>query len=205
MRRRYRRRVLAAFAWLCCAVAVVHAADGTTTPANDVTTTTRATDRGETRLPELVVEATPVYSAASSDEINAKRFELRPHTRMIQLLNNIPGLVVAQHRGGNKAPQWLIRGFDADHGTDINVMVDELPVNLVSHAHGQGYADINFMIPELVNRIDYRKGPYYADEGDFASAGSAHFYYFDVLPQNFATVTLGVTTINARWLEPHRE
>ncbi len=190
MRRRYRRRVLAAFAWLCCAVAVVHAADGTTTPANDATTT-RASDGNDTRLPEMLVEAPPVYSAASSDEISAKRFELRPHTRMIQLLNNIPGLVVAQHQGGNKAPQYLIRGFDADHGTDFAVFADGLPVNLVTHGHGQGYADINFVIPETIERYQLRKGPYFFEYGDFANAGALNFVTKDELAENFLLVEGG--------------
>ena len=114
--RRYRCRMLGGLAWLCCAVAVVHAADDpTSTQTND--TTTQAADAKETRLPELVVEAPPVFSAASSDEINAERFELRPHTRMIQLLNNIPGLVVAQHQGGVSSAWPSVRSFSPKSGT----------------------------------------------------------------------------------------
>ena len=99
---------------------------------------TAAPDGGgdETRLEELVVEAQRPVSAASSREMNAKDFNIRPHSTLLQILNNVPGLVVAQHQGGSKAPQWFLRGFDADHGTDIAVFADDLPVNFVTHAHG---------------------------------------------------------------------
>ena len=81
-------------------------------------------------------------------------------------------MVVTQHSGDGKANQYFLRGYNLDHGTDFATFVEGMPVNMPTHGHGQGYADINFMIPELVERIDFRKGPYYADEGDFASAGS---------------------------------
>jgi outer membrane receptor protein involved in Fe transport len=178
------RRVLGVLAWLCCATAVVHA-DESTTPATDSAQPAEQKTQGETRLPEMVVEAPPVYSAASSDEISAERFELRPHTQMIQLLNQIPGLVVAQHQGGNKAPQYLIRGFDADHGTDFAVFVDDLPVNLPTHAHGQGYADINFVIPETVETYRLRKGPYFLEYGDFANAGALDIVTKEEFAENF--------------------
>ena len=84
-----------------------------------------------------------------------------------------------------------LRGFNLDHGTDFATYVDAMPVNLRSNAHGQGYSDLNFIIPELVQRIDYRKGPYFADEGDFSSAGAARLSLVDTLPQGIATVTLG--------------
>src|SRR5262249_43265844 len=91
---------------------------------------------GEERLKEVLVEAAKPMSAASSEEIRARDFEERPHSTLIQILNNLPGLVVAQHQGGSKAPQWFLRGFDADHGTDVAVSVDGLPINMVTHAHG---------------------------------------------------------------------
>lgn len=105
-------------------------------------------DSAHGALSEIVVEAKKPMSAASSDEIRARDFDLRPHSTLIEILNNVPGLVVAQHQGGAKAAQYLIRGFDSDHGTDFALYVDGTPVNLVSHAHGQGYADLNFVIPE---------------------------------------------------------
>jgi outer membrane receptor protein involved in Fe transport len=130
---------------------------------------------GEVRLEELVVEAPTPRSAASADEVGARELAVRPHHTIAQILNNVPGLVVAQHQGGSKAPQWFLRGFDADHGTDVAVSVDGLPVNLVTHAHGQGYADPNFLIPEVVERIRVTKGPYLPQVGDFGTAGAVEF------------------------------
>ncbi len=123
-------------------------------------------------LQEIVVEAAKPLSAASSQEIRARDFELRPHGTLIEVLNNVPGLVVSQHQGGAKAPQWLIRGFDADHGTDFAVFADGVPVNLVSHAHGQGYADMSYLIPESIEGLQLWKGPYFARFGDFMNAGA---------------------------------
>jgi outer membrane receptor protein involved in Fe transport len=123
-------------------------------------------------LPEVVVESRQPVSAASSDDIAAETFALRPHATLQEILNNVPGLVVRQHQGGGKATQYLIRGFNADHGTDFLVTVDGLPVNLRSHAHGQGYADLNFVIPETIETLRLRKGPYFADLGDFGTAGA---------------------------------
>jgi len=138
-----------------------------------------------TRLEEIVVEAKKPQSAASSDEIRARDYELRPHATTQEILNNIPGLVVAQHQGGGKATQWLIRGFDADHGTDISVNVDDLPINLPTHAHGQGYADLNPLIPETVDYIQLRKGPYFLEYGDFATAGALNVVTLDRFKENF--------------------
>ncbi len=91
------------------------------------------------------------------------------------LLRKVPGLFIGQHAGGGKAEQLFLRGFDIDHGTDINVTVDGLPVNMVSHAHGQGYADLHFIIPETIQKIDFGKGPYYENKGNFNTAGYANF------------------------------
>lgn len=103
----------------------------------------------------------------------------------------MPGLVVTQHSGAGKANQYFLRGFNLDHGTDFATWVAGMPVNLRTHAHGQGYTDLNFIIPELVERVDYFKGPYYAQLGDFASAGAAQMFYSDRLKQNLALGTLG--------------
>lgn len=92
-----------------------------------------------------------------------------------EVLRKVPGLIIGQHAGGGKAEQLFLRGFDIDHGTDINITVDGLPVNMVSHAHGQGYADLHFLIPETIQKIDFGKGPYYADQGNFATAGFVAF------------------------------
>ncbi|MDE0470639.1 MAG: TonB-dependent receptor plug domain-containing protein [Ekhidna sp.] len=91
------------------------------------------------------------------------------------ILRRVPGLFIGQHAGGGKAEQIFLRGFDIDHGTDINITVDGLPVNMVSHAHGQGYADLHFVIPETVEKIDFGKGAYYQDKGNFTTAGYVDF------------------------------
>jgi outer membrane receptor protein involved in Fe transport len=127
---------------------------------------------GRARLTETIVEAKKPVSAASSDDISAETFNLRPHATMQEILNNVPGLIVRQHQGGGKATQYLIRGFNADHGTDFLVTVDGVPVNFVTHGHGQGYADTNFIIPETIETLQLRKGPYFPELGDLAVAGS---------------------------------
>src|SRR5262249_11560826 len=128
--------------------------------AQDSGQTATARQGDATRLQELVVEAQRPVSAASSRELRARDFLERPDLTIMQVLNNIRGLLVAQHQGGGKAPQWFLRGFDADHGTDVAVYADDMPINLVSHAHGQGYADPNFLIPEVIERVELYKGPY---------------------------------------------
>ena len=94
----------------------------------------------------------------------------------------MPGLEVTSHSGEGKANQYLMRGYNLDHGTDLAVSVDGMPINNPTHAHGQGYTDLNFMIPELATNIKYTKGTYYADQGDFAAVGSIHLSYLDRLP-----------------------
>jgi hypothetical protein len=111
--------------------------------------------------------------------------------RPAEVLEFVAGVIVTQHSGDGKANQYYLRGFNLDHGTDFATYVDGMPVNMPTHAHGQGYSDLNWLIPELVDRIAYGKGPYYADEGDFASAGAAHIRLFDALPRGTASVTLG--------------
>lgn len=129
--------------------------------------------------------------AASQGAIHADLLAARPALRTGELLEFVPGMIVTQHSGDGKANQYFLRGFNLDHGTDFATHVDGMPVNMRSHAHGQGYSDVNFLIPELVQRIDYRKGPYFAGDGDFSSAGSARFRLFDRLPQGIASATLG--------------
>jgi outer membrane receptor protein involved in Fe transport len=121
---------------------------------------------------EVVVTGRRPMTAASSTTIRERDFLLRPHPRPADILSVTPGLYVVQHAGGGKANQYFLRGFDADHGTDVAISVDGVPVNLVSHGHGQGYADLHWVIPELVQRIEVHKGPYFAEHGDFATAGA---------------------------------
>jgi len=108
-----------------------------------------------------------------------------------ELLRKVPGLFIGQHAGGGKAEQLFLRGFDLDHGTDINISVDGMPVNMVSHAHGQGYADLHFLIPELVEKIDFDKGPYHADKGNLATAGYVAFRTKDRLENSSLTLEGG--------------
>ena len=129
--------------------------------------------------------------AASEGAVTSKLIEARPTLRPAELLEFVPGVIVTQHSGDGKANQYFLRGFNLDHGTDFASYVDGMPVNMPTHAHGHGYSDLNWLIPELVDRIRYRKGPYYAEEGDFASAGSARIDLVDTLPRGVASLTLG--------------
>ena len=116
---------------------------------------------------------------------------LRPINNSQEVLRMVPGLFIGQHAGGGKAEQIFLRGFDVDHGTDINIAVDGMPVNMVSHAHGQGYADLHFVIPELIDKVNFNKGPYYADKGNFATAGFVDFKTKDYLENNFVKLEGG--------------
>ncbi len=129
--------------------------------------------------------------AASQGVIRAELLKNRPALRPGEVLEFVPGLIVTQHSGDGKANQYFLRGFNLDHGTDFATTVNGLPVNMPSHGHGQGYSDLNFLLPELVDRIAYRKGPYFAQNGDFASAGSADIVYRTQLDAPFGAVTLG--------------
>ena len=129
--------------------------------------------------------------AASQGTVTATLLENRPTLRPGEILEFVPGLVVTQHSGEGKANQYFLRGFNLDHGTDFATFVAGMPINARSHAHGQGWTDLNFLIPELVERITYKKGTYYADEGDFASAGAAHIHLYNSLKQGIASLTLG--------------
>lgn len=129
--------------------------------------------------------------AASQGVINAELLKSRPALRPGEVLEFVPGLIVTQHAGDGKANQYFLRGFNLDHGTDFATSVDGIPVNMPTHAHGQGYTDLNFLLPELVQRIEYRKGPYFAQTGDFGSAGGADIVYQRKLDAPFASVTVG--------------
>jgi len=120
-------------------------------------------------------------STASQGVVDKDEIELTPAYRPGQVLETVPGLDVTVHSGEGKANQYLMRGYNLDHGTDLAVFVDGMPVNEPTHAHGQGYADVNFMIPELATNISYTKGPYYTDEGDFASVGAVHVNYLETI------------------------
>jgi outer membrane receptor protein involved in Fe transport len=129
--------------------------------------------------------------SASSGAVTSLLIKNRPTLRPAEVLEFIPGMIVTQHSGEGKANQYFLRGFNLDHGTDFASFVDGMPVNMPSHAHGQGYTDLNWLIPELVSRISYRKGPYFAEEGDFASVGSARIGLVDTLPSGIASISVG--------------
>jgi hypothetical protein len=127
-----------------------------------------------------------IYKTISDLDIH-----LRPINNSQEVLRMVPGLFIGQHAGGGKAEQIFLRGFDLDHGTDINISVDGIPVNMVSHAHGQGYADLHFVIPELIEKVNFNKGPYFADKGNFTTAGFVEFKTKDYLENNFIKVEGG--------------
>lgn len=124
------------------------------------------------RLKDIVLESNAATKFSTVSKID---LDLKPVKNTQELLRLVPGLFIAQHAGGGKAEQIFLRGFDVDHGTDVKVSVDGMPVNMVSHAHGQGYADAHFIIPETINNIDFGAGPYYAQQGDFNTAGYVSF------------------------------
>jgi outer membrane receptor protein involved in Fe transport len=160
----------------------------------------RRSRRGAIGNPAAAVSTAPATQAAgpgapaaaasektvSGDDVNA-----RPLSRPAEALEVVPGLIVTQHSGDGKANQYFLRGFNLDHGTDLAISVDGMPVNMRTHAHGQGYADLNFLIPELIGSVHLRKGPYFADEGDFSSVGSVHVNLLDNVSKTMASITAG--------------
>jgi len=146
----------------------------------------------EAELPPVVVRAPPDASQAASElNIGAGRLAERPIARTGELLEATPGLISTQHSGEGKANQYFLRGFNLDHGTDLAIQVDGMPVNMRTHAHGQGYADIGFVIPELVENLNVRKGPYFADDHDFATAGALRIAIVDAFEQPYVLGTVG--------------
>ena len=129
--------------------------------------------------------------AASQGTVSGERLQDLPLLRPGEALETVPGMVVTQHSGDGKANQYFLRGYNLDHGTDFATFVDGVPVNMPTNAHGQGYSDLNYLIPELVQNINYSKGPYFAEDGDFASAGSAKFHYRNSLDSNLFNMTAG--------------
>ena len=147
-------------------------------------------------IEEISVTARRVESLAAADSASvgtvlAIQLENRPVLRTGEVLEVVPGLIVTQHSGDGKANQYFLRGFNLDHGTDLASRVDGLPVNMPTHGHGQGYSDINFLIPELIDRIEYKKGTYYADEGNFSAAGAVDLTYTRRLERSLALLGAG--------------
>ena len=164
--------------------------DETTTPASQTSPITPTTE-----LPSLEVIGYRLFAgtsdSASQGEVSGELIQTRPVLRPAEVLEYVPGLVVTQHSGDGKANQYFLRGYNLDHGTDLATGVDGVPVNMPTNAHGQGYSDLNFLIPELIDTIDYRKGPYFPGYGDFSVAGAVDITYRTSLNQDFAQVTGG--------------
>ena len=133
-----------------------------------------------------------IADSASQGTTGAAQLADRPILRSGEILETVPGVIITQHAGGGKANQYFLRGFNLDHGTDFAVFLDDMPLNLPSHAHGEGYADMNAVIPEFVQRVDYEKGPYDAEVGNYGSAGSAYLQFYQTLPQDFVTLEGGM-------------
>ncbi|MEO6280189.1 TonB-dependent receptor domain-containing protein [Roseateles sp.] len=150
---------------------------------------------GEQTLEKVVITGTSnlqgVADSANVGTVGQKQLEARTVYRPGELLESTPGLIVSQHSGEGKANQFYLRGFNLDHGTDLRTSVDGMLVNQRSHGHGQGWTDLNFLIPELATGLRYKKGPYYAEEGDFASAGAVDIAYANELPHGIANIGLG--------------
>ena len=132
-----------------------------------------------------------IASSAAEGATGREDLRTRPLLRPAELVETVPGVIATQHSGDGKANQYFLRGFNLDHGTDFSVWVDGVPVNMPSHGHGQGYADLNFLIPELVDSVRYRKGPYFAEQGDFSAAGGVEMRLVDELPGPLVLATGG--------------
>ncbi len=155
-------------------------------------------------LETITIKSDRGISASSTQLMNALDFELRPRNSAQDMLRNVPGLFTAQHAGGGKAEQIFLRGFDADHGTDVAAFVDGISVNMPSHGHGQGYLDLHFLIPETVQSANLMKGPYFAQFGDFATAGAVAFKTYDKLEKNSFQTEVASTPTTGRALMSNR-
>ena len=156
-------------------------------PVEQVAPATEEVEQAE----ELVVTAPKPITAASALTASAEDLKERPLNRPGDVAEIMPGLFAVQHAGGGKANQYFVRGFDADHGTDVALAIDGVPVNMVSHAHGQGYADLHYLIPETVSSVDVRKGPYEVFDGDLATAGAIDMHLLDEVEESSVSATAG--------------
>ena len=189
------RHVRRLSAWILCglltgsALPGARAQDMVRAPADAADALDNGTDRVVVtgRAGDLLGVAT----SSSEGVVSAADLATRPIFRPGEIMETIPGVIVTQHSGSGKANQYFLRGFNLDHGTDLATDFEGMPINMPSHAHGQGYTDLNFIIPELVSEVDYKKGNYYANVGDFGSAGAFSLHYFDVLPSSFFKVEGG--------------
>lgn len=155
-----------------------------------------AQDQAEREIEEVVVwgrslQLLGTADSASQGVVGYSDFSTRPMSRVAELVEVVPGMIATQHSGPGKANQYFLRGINLDHGSDFSTYFDGMPVNWRTHAHAQGYMDLNFIIPEIIERVDFQKGPYFADTGDFSLAGSNSMKTYDSLEQGFTEITLG--------------
>jgi outer membrane receptor protein involved in Fe transport len=200
MERKSRRVRAAVLAYISAISAALSAAAAHA----DSDASSAAADTSSGNLSEVVVTTSRLNllgtaTTASQGAVTEQELDLRPAYRVGQLLESVPGLVVTVHSGEGKANQYLARGFNLDHGTDIANFVDDMPVNRPTNTHGQGYSDLNFIMPELANGLDYTKGPYYASVGDFGSVASTHMHLANEIADQVAIAagTLGVYNVFA--------
>jgi outer membrane receptor protein involved in Fe transport len=147
-------------------------------------------------LEEIVIEGKAEdllgkTEAASKGHATQADFLARPLLRRGEIIEAIPGMIATQHAGGGKANQYFLRGFNLDHGTDFAMSLEGMPLNMRTHAHGQGYTDLNPLIPEMIESLDYAKGTYTAADGDLSTAGSANFLLWDIVPRNLVKMEFG--------------
>jgi hypothetical protein len=157
----------------------------------DIVITAPRTFRNLAEIENPAENLVGVAAAGSEGAITAAQLAVRPVNRAAEVLETVPGMIISQHSGEGKANQYYLRGFNLDHGFDFAQTIAGIPVNMPTHAHAQGYADANFLIPELVSGVQFRKGPYYAENADFSSAGSANINYFNVLDRPIVSFTGG--------------
>ena len=157
----------------------------------DVTVTGKSTFTNLADAPSPAQDLVGIAQSASQGAITARQLETRPIMRPGEVLETVPGVVISQHSGEGKANQYYLRGFNLDHGTDFATTVAGMPVNMPTHGHGHGYSDLNFLIPELASGVQFSKGPYFAEHGDFATAGTANINYTNSLPRPIARVSGG--------------
>jgi outer membrane cobalamin receptor len=157
----------------------------------DVTVTGKSTFTNLADAKEPAQNLVGIARSATQGAITARQLDARPMMRTGEVLETVPGLVISQHSGEGKANQYYLRGFNLDHGTDFATTVAGLPVNMPTHGHGHGYSDLNFLIPELISGVQYSKGPYFADQGDFATAGAANINYTSSLTRPIVRVVGG--------------
>ncbi|MCM3879097.1 MAG: TonB-dependent receptor [Vicinamibacterales bacterium] len=157
----------------------------------DVTVTGRGTFTNLADVADPTANLVGVADSASEGAITARQIEMRPIMRAGEVLEAVPGLIISQHSGEGKANQYYLRGFNLDHGTDFATTIAGIPVNMPTHGHGHGYTDANFLIPELVSGVQFKKGPYYAEEGDFSAAGAVNVNYVNSLESPVVEVSGG--------------